>query len=74
MKRADEQQRTARGWELVSLVLTEISKSTNFSAKVDISLEKQNLYSPISFAVKTKSPCRSLLPSRMTLSVGDVTT
>lgn len=35
---------------------TAISKSTIFSAKVLISLLKQNLYSPTSLAVKTKSP------------------
>jgi hypothetical protein len=38
---------------------TAISKSTNFSAKVLIWLLKQNLYSPVSVAVNTKSPCRS---------------
>jgi len=58
------------GW----LALTAISKSTIFSAKVDMSLEKQNLYSPMSLAVKTKSPCRSLLPSRMIFWVGPYTT
>jgi hypothetical protein len=52
---------------------TAISKSTIFSAKVLISLLKQNLYSPGSFAVNTKSPCRSLVPSSMTLSVGPTT-
>lgn len=52
---------------------TAISKSTIFSANVLISLLKQNLYSPGSLAVKTKSPCRSFVPSRMTLSVGPTT-
>jgi hypothetical protein len=46
------------------------SKSTIFSAKVLISLEKQNEYSPVSEAVKTKSPCRSRVPSNITLSDG----
>lgn len=41
-----------------------ISKSTILSVTVDISLLKQNLYSPISVAVKTKSPCFSFVPSR----------
>jgi len=54
-------------------VHTAISKSTIFSAKVLISLLKQNLYSPGSFAVNTKSPCRSFVPSSMTLSVGPTT-
>jgi hypothetical protein len=35
---------------------TAISKSTIFSANVDISLLKQNEYSPMLCAVKTKSP------------------
>ena len=52
---------------------TAISKSTNFSAKVLISLLKQNLYSPASFAVKTESSCRSLLFSMMVLPLGPVT-
>ena len=39
--------------------LTAISKSTIFSTNVLISLLKQNLYSPCSLAVNTKSPCRS---------------
>jgi len=51
---------------------TAISKSTTFSANVDMSFEKQNLYTPISFAVKMKSPCRSLLPSRTTFLRGGV--
>lgn len=52
---------------------TAISKSTIFSANVLISLLKQNRYSPTSFAVNTKSPCRSFVPSRITLSVGPIT-
>jgi hypothetical protein len=52
---------------------TAISKSTNFSANVLISLLKQNLYSPVSPAVKTKSPCRSFFPSIMILSPGPTT-
>ena len=52
---------------------TAISKSTNFSANVLISLLKQNLYSPGSLAVKTKSPCRSFFPSMMILSRGPTT-
>ena len=43
------------------------------SAKVLISLLKQKRYSPTSLAVKTKSPCRSLVPSSITLSLGPVT-
>ena len=49
---------------------TAISKSTNFSEYVLISLSKQNLYSPASFAVNTASTCRSLLLSIMILSRG----
>ena len=52
---------------------TAISKSTNFSANVLISLLKQNLYSPVSLAVKTKSPCLSFFPSMMILSPGPTT-
>ena len=52
---------------------TAISKSTNFSANVLISLLKQNLYSPASLAVKTESSCRSLLFSMMVLPLGPVT-
>lgn len=52
---------------------TAISKSTIFSAKVDISFAKQNLYSPSSLTVKTKSPCLSFVPSRMIFWVGPVT-
>lgn len=52
---------------------TAISKSTSFSANVLISLLKQNLYSPASFAVKTESSCRSLLFSIMVLPLGPVT-
>lgn len=52
---------------------TAISKSTIFSAKVLISLLKQKRYSPTSFAVKTKSPCRSFVPSSITLSLGPTT-
>jgi hypothetical protein len=59
---------TAKG-----VLLTEISKSTNLSAKVLISLLKQNLYSPTSLAVKTKSPCRSFWPCMMNLLFGPVT-
>lgn len=47
---------------------TAISKSTSFSANVLISLLKQKRYSPTSLAVKTKSPWRSFVPSRMTFS------
>ncbi len=54
-------------------VRTAISKSTIFSAKVLISLLKQNLYSPGSFAVKTKSPCRSFVPSMIVFSLGPTT-
>ena len=53
---------------------TAISKSTNFSANVLISLLKQNLYSPASFAVKTESSCRSLVFSIIVLPLGPVTT
>lgn len=53
--------------------LTAISKSTIFSANVDISLLKQNVYSPVVRAVKTKSPCRSLVPSWTILPPGAVT-
>lgn len=53
--------------------LTAISKSTIFSANVDISLLKQNLYSPGLWAVKTKSPWRSFVPSRMVFSLGERT-
>ncbi len=42
---------------------TAISKSTILSVNVDTVLSKQNLYSPTSFAVNTKSPCRSFSPS-----------
>jgi hypothetical protein len=52
----------------IGRVLTAISKSTSFSANVLISLLKQNRYSPTSVAVNTKSPWRSLVPSRMTFS------
>ena len=52
---------------------TAISKSTNFSANVLISLLKQNLYSPASFAVKTESSCRSWVFSMMVLPLGPVT-
>lgn len=52
---------------------TAISKSTNFSANVLIWLLKQNLYSPVSPAVKTKSPCRSFCPSMMIFSLGPIT-
>ena len=52
---------------------TAISKSTNFSANVLISLLKQNLYSPASFAVKTESSCRSWVLSIMVLPLGPVT-
>lgn len=52
---------------------TAISKSTIFSANVLISLLKQNRYSPISFAVNTKSPCLSFDPSRMIFSFGPTT-
>ena len=52
---------------------TAISKSTIFSAKVDISLLKQKVYSPMLCAVKTKSPCRSFAPSKTTLPPGAVT-
>jgi hypothetical protein len=52
---------------------TAISKSTIFSANVDISLLKQNWYSPMLWAVKTKSPWRSLEPSKTTLPPGAVT-
>ena len=55
------------------VIRTAISKSTNFSANVLISLLKQNLYSPASFAVKTESSCRSLLFSIMVLPLGPVT-
>lgn len=55
---------------LASDIRTAISKSTIFSANVDMSLEKQNLYSPWVFAVKTKSPCLSFSPSRITLFSG----
>ena len=56
-----------------SCQLTAISKSTNFSANVLISLLKQNLYSPASVAEKTKSPWRSFCPSKMSLSCGPTT-
>ena len=59
--------------ETRSRVRTAISKSTNFSAKVLIWLLKQNLYSPVSVAVKTKSPCRSFCPSMIILSCGPTT-
>ena len=52
---------------------TAISKSTIFSAKVDISLLKQKVYSPTLWAVKTKSPWRSFVPSRTILPPGAVT-
>jgi len=52
---------------------TAISKSTTFSAKVLISLLKQNRYSPTSFAVKTKSPCRSFSPFMIVRSAGPTT-
>lgn len=52
---------------------TAISKSTIFSANVDISLLKQNRYSPTLCAVNTKSPCRSLVPSKTTFSPGAIT-
>lgn len=52
---------------------TAISKSTILSANVDISLLKQNLYSPTFCAVKTKSPCRSFCPSMIFLSLGPIT-
>ena len=55
------------------MLRTAISKSTNFSANVLISLLKQNLYSPASFAVKTESSCRSLEFSMMVLPLGPVT-
>jgi hypothetical protein len=47
----------------------EISKSIILSAKVLMLLSKQNRYSPASLAVKTKSPWRSLVPSRIVLSL-----
>lgn len=46
----------------------EISKSIILSAKVLMLLSKQKRYSPTSLAVKTKSPWRSLVPSRMVFS------
>ena len=52
---------------------TAISKSTILSVKVDISLSKQTLYSPISCAVKTKSPWRSFWFAMITLSPGPTT-
>ena len=52
---------------------TAISKSTNLSANVDISLLKQKRYSPASWAEKTKSPWRSFAPSMMIFSLGPVT-
>ena len=55
------------------VLLTAISKSTSFSANVLISLLKQNLYSPASFAVKTESSCRSWVFSIMVLPLGPVT-
>ena len=79
---------TGMGWSMAALLAftdsgclgtkkrvlrTAISKSTNFSANVLISLLKQNLYSPASFAVKTESSCRSLLFSIMVLPLGPVT-
>lgn len=53
---------------------TAISKSTTFSAKVDISLLKQKRYSPRSLAVKTKSPCLSFSPFEIMRSLGATTT
>lgn len=47
----------------------EISKSIILSAKVLMLLSKQKRYSPTSLAVKTKSPWRSLVPSRMVFSL-----
>ena len=52
---------------------TVISKSTILSAKVLIELLKQNEYSPTSFAVNTKSPCRSFVLSIMIFSLGPTT-
>ena len=62
------------GWvrSIVNRV-TVISKSTIFSANVDISFEKQKEYSPVCWAVNTKSPCLSLLPSMMTFWCGSLT-
>ncbi len=57
----------------IGVLRTAISKSTNFSANVLISLLKQNLYSPASFAVNTESSCRSLVFSMMVLPLGPVT-
>lgn len=52
---------------------TVISKSTIFSAKVLISLLKQNLYSPSSLAVKTESNCLSFVSFITILSSRSVT-
>lgn len=59
--------------ESADMKRTAISKSTIFSAKVDISLLKQKVYSPTLWAVKTKSPWRSFVPSRTILPPGAVT-
>ena len=47
----------------------EISKSIILSAKVLMLLSKQKRYSPASLAVKTKSPWRSFVPSRIVFSL-----
>ena len=52
---------------------TMISKSTSFSVKDDMWLEKQKEYSPSKWAVKMKSPCRSRSPSITIVSEGSVT-
>lgn len=65
--------KSKRGTEPFVPVLTEISKSTNFSANVLIWLLKQKEYSPGFWAVKAKSPCRSFSPSRIILPPGPST-
>ncbi len=52
---------------------TMMSKSTSFSVKDDMWFEKQNEYSPVRWAVKMKSPCRSRSPSITIVSEGSVT-
>ena len=71
IERADQQRCQTEGISLEDR--TAISKSTIFSEKVDMSLLKQNLYSPLWPAVNTKSPCRSLEPSMMMFSLGPAT-
>lgn len=58
-------------WRGKGVRRTEISKSTDLSEKVERELSKQNRYSPISVAVKTKSPWRSFSPSMITFSLPD---